>query len=89
MEGSSLPFLVGGRAPVHVLLLWVVRPHTRTGWDERVNGEGTTVRGTRAKNKGQETKKRRKTEMEWVVDTVNYRVQDLGHSKEVGGIIDE
>ena len=27
--------------------------------------------------------------MEWVVDTVNYRVQDLGYSKDVSGIINE
>ena len=77
-----------------MLLPWVVRPHTRTGWDERVSGEGTIVRVTRARNKGQETKKKKqrkrgKHKMEWVVDTVNYRVQDLGHSKDVGGIINE
>ena len=44
---------------------------------------------TRDSNKEKETKKKMKNEMEWVVDTVNYRVQDLGHGKDVGGIIDE
>ena len=77
-----------------MLLRGVIRPHTRTGWDERVSGEGTINCVTRAKKKGQEKKKkkqskREKNEMEWVFDTVTYRVQGRGHSKEVGGIIEE
>ena len=51
-------------------------PHTRTGWDERVNGEGTIVRGTRAKKRDKKQRKRNK-EKEEKRDGVGRRYRKL------------
>ena len=60
----------------------------------RVRSFGEQGPKTRDRNREKETEKKKqrkrgKNEMEWGVDAVKYRVHKLGHSKDVGGIIDE